>query len=202
MTDSVISNYQPPTKKPLFDDEIDEPQPLLEIDGELYDQRIAVEKGIFLARMLETGGLYEEMGEQIFDTIRAKDVQQVRFEKKGPAQDADYTKRERDTIAVGLRNMIAQRRMCLRQLVAIKDNPKYTRYTKAQEVFIVKIKDEVNRICQAVIDINSTYTVDRKANGLESQVFFNKLLADFKRYQSEVQLSNAKSKELNTAADF
>lgn len=84
MTDSVLSNYQPPPKKPQFDDEIEEQQPILEIDGPLYDQRIAVEKGIFLARVLETGGLYEEMGEQIFDTIRAKDVQQVRFDKKSP----------------------------------------------------------------------------------------------------------------------
>jgi hypothetical protein len=39
---------------------------------------------LFLARLLEQGGLPEEMGEQLFDVIRAKDVQQVRYEKKAP----------------------------------------------------------------------------------------------------------------------
>lgn len=102
---------------------------------------------MFLARLLEQGGLPEEMGEQLFDAIRAKDVQQVRYEKKSPPEDADYTRKERDIIAVGLRNMVAKRRTVLRQLMSIKDNPKYTRYTKAQEAFIAKIKEEINRIC-------------------------------------------------------
>lgn len=72
----------------------------------------------------------------------------MRYEKKAPAEAADYTKKERDVLAVGLRNMVARRRMVLRQLVSIKENPKYTRYTKAQEAFILKIKEEINRICQ------------------------------------------------------
>jgi hypothetical protein len=36
MTNSAMSGYQP-LKKPLYDDETDEKQPLLEIDGDLYD---------------------------------------------------------------------------------------------------------------------------------------------------------------------
>lgn len=68
-------SYVPPTsKKSQFDDD-DEKTPILEIDGEFYQHKVNVDKGIFMARLCETGGMPEDMGEQLFDLIRAKEVQ-------------------------------------------------------------------------------------------------------------------------------
>jgi hypothetical protein len=43
-------------------------------------------------------------------------------------------------------------------------------------------RDDIIRICQQVIDICTSYCLDRKGNSDESQAFFNRLIADFKRY--------------------
>ena len=68
-------SYVPPnSKKTQFDDD-DEKTPILEIDGEYYQHKVNVDKGIFMARMCEAGGMTEDMGEQLFDLIRAKEVQ-------------------------------------------------------------------------------------------------------------------------------
>lgn len=107
----------------------------------------------------------DDAGEFLFDLIRAKELQQVRYEARSPPEDSDYTKRERDTLYVGLKNLITQKRSSLRVLLQIKEHPKYTRYMKSQEVYIFKLREEITRICQSVIDINSNYTLDRKGNG-------------------------------------
>ena len=53
------------------------------------------------------------------------------MKKRSEPEESDYTKKERDTLYVGLKNMISSKRSALRVLLQIKDNPKYTRYIKA-----------------------------------------------------------------------
>ena len=46
---------------------------LLEISGELYEQKLRVDDRLFLARLAEQGSREEDMAEFIIDMIRAKD---------------------------------------------------------------------------------------------------------------------------------
>ncbi len=89
-----------------------------------------------MSRLAEQGGMLEDMADHIFDLIRAKDVHKVRFNKHAAAVDADYTWKEKNTIHVGLKNSIGQKRLALRTVIQIKENSKYTRYTKALEAYI------------------------------------------------------------------
>jgi len=121
-----------------------------------------------MSRLSEQGGMPEDAGDFLFDMIRAKDVQQVRYDKRSPPEECDFTKKERDTLYVGLKNMITAKRSALRVLLQIKENPKYTRYMKAQDLYIIKLREEISRVCQSIIDINSNYTLDRKGHSMES----------------------------------
>lgn len=80
-SESGDDDYVPPKSKSAYDDD-DEKTPILEIDGDLYNQKLNVDKSMFVARLAETGGMLEDMGELLFDFIRAKDVQQVRYDKR------------------------------------------------------------------------------------------------------------------------
>ena len=55
---------------------------------------------------------------------------------------------------------------------------------------------------QSVIDVVTSYSVDRDGNSVDSQAFFYKLIADHRRYQSEVQTTLAKQKEYNALAEI
>lgn len=48
---------------------------------------------------------------------------------------ADYTKRERDTIYIGLKNTISPIRVSLRLVNSLLDNPKYGKYAGALNKF-------------------------------------------------------------------
>ena len=60
-----------------------------------------------MSRLVEQGGVLEDVSDFLFDMIRAKEVQQVRYDTRSPPEDSDYTKKERDTLYVGLKNMIS-----------------------------------------------------------------------------------------------
>ena len=76
------------------------------------------------------------MADHIFDMIRAKDVQKVRYNKHSGAVEADFTRKEKNTIHVGLKHLVSQKRLVLRTVIQIQANPKYTRYSKALEKYI------------------------------------------------------------------
>ena len=109
--------------------------------------------------------------------------------------DADYTKTEKDTICVGLKNLVASKRVTLRTVQAIQENPKYTRYTKALERYADKMNEEIYRDAQSIVDVLVSYAIERKGNSSDSEAYFLKLTADFLRYQCEVLKGN-KLKEM------
>ena len=81
------------------DDEV-----LLEISGDLYEQKLLVDDRVFMARLAELGGRQEDMADFLIELIRAKDKHKVRQSLKDSPYPADYTKAERNTINVGFKN--------------------------------------------------------------------------------------------------
>lgn len=122
--------------------------PIIETEGIYFEQQQAVDSCVYMARLMEAGGLIEEMSECAFELIKAKNVHEIRYDKAGESQKADYTKRERDTLYVSFKNLLSSKRVALRACLAIKENPKYTRFLKALDFFIVGLRDEITKTCQ------------------------------------------------------
>lgn len=60
---------------------------------------------------------------------------------------ADFTKRERDTIYVCLKNSISPLRVNLRLVNALLDNPKYGKFTGALNKFKLQLYNELLDKC-------------------------------------------------------
>ena len=59
------------------------------------------------------------------EMIRKKDQQFIKSKDFGAREMADYTREERDTIAVGFKQSIGALRSSIRVVGAIESNPKY-----------------------------------------------------------------------------
>ena len=120
--------------------------------------------------------------------IKEKDKQQVRtYTSEGEeVVPADYTKTERNTICVGFKLLIAQRRAAIRVTEAVVENPKYTKYRKPLFAYQGKLKDSISKDCLHLTDIIKDYIIDRNGNSRETEAFFCKLLGDHIRYMCEV----------------
>ena len=69
------------TKKSAEEEKVTGDQKVIEVDsGPLYDLKMAVNERIFLARVSEQGGSFDDMVEYIVDLFRKKDKQKVKIE--------------------------------------------------------------------------------------------------------------------------
>ena len=94
-----------------------------------------------MARLSEAGDQPEDVVEFLIDMIRAKDKQTVRSHAGELPHPADYTKAERNTVCVGFKNFIAQKRATIRICEAIAENPKYTRYRLVLDAYQTKLQN-------------------------------------------------------------
>ena len=81
------------------------------------------------------------------------------------------------------------------------EDPKQRRYIKGLEAFRGQLKDEIVRDCNLFSDMLHNYCADRSGNGIESEVFFNTLLADLSRYSLEVTPPGLRQRELKESAE-
>ena len=65
----------------------------------------------------------------------------------GKIEPADYTKRERDTIAVALKYLISKQRVAIRVIKALMDNEKYRKFEGNLRMYRAKLEEEVFEIC-------------------------------------------------------
>jgi|688.fasta_scaffold614554_1 hypothetical protein len=83
-----------------------------------------------MSRLCEIGERPEDMIQFLFEAIERKEKHFVPVDgKKDSKTSADYTKRERETIYVGIKKAISPLRITLRTLSAISDNPKYSKFS-------------------------------------------------------------------------
>ncbi len=83
-----------------------------------------------MARIAEQGARMEDMAEFISDMARKKDQQKVRVEGEMRPIKADYTRAERNIMQVAIKNVLGEKRVLVRTLDSVLENPKYTRYDK------------------------------------------------------------------------
>ena len=112
---------------------------LLEISGELYEQKLRVDDRLFLARLAEQGQREEDMAEFIIDMIRAKDNHMQRKSLKSQPYPADYSKAERNTITVAIKKSIGGKRASIRLIDAVLENPKYAKHRQSLHTYKKKI---------------------------------------------------------------
>ena len=113
---------------------------------------------------------------------------------------ADYTKVERNLVHVCFKNVIGPKRVLVRTLDAIMENPKYNKYTKRMKAYKTKVRDELIGDATYMIDMLQSYCIDRKGNGAESNTFFYLMAADLTRYICEQTEPGTKLADFKDAA--
>ena len=164
--------------------------------GPIFDQKIAVDDRLFMARVAEQGGRHEEAIEFLIDFFRKKDEQKVRVQNKPQPIEADYLRAERNFVQIAFKNVIGPKRVVVRTLHAILENPKYARYNKRINDYRHKVEDEIVSDCSYFLDMLHSYCIDRKGNGAETETFFLTVAADLTRYICEVTDAGQKLKDL------
>ena len=92
---------------------------------------------------------------------------------------------ERNLLSVAYKNSISERRTAWRAFTSISQNKKYEKYNKSIEAYKVKVVQEMQEICDKVVEVIDKYFL-AKAKDAESKVFFYKMKADYFRYMAEV----------------
>ena len=142
----------------------------------------------------------EDMAEFVSDMARKKDQQKVRVEGEMRPIKADYTRAERNIMQVAIKNVLGEKRVLVRTLDSVLENPKYTRYDKRLRQYRKQIQTEIITSCSHFSDMIHSYCIDRQGNRVESEVFFLTLAADLTRYICEQTDPGDKLKNLKTNA--
>ena len=139
------------------------------------------------------------MIEFIIDLFRKKDVQKVMLEGEREPMPADFNKAERNLVHVSMKAVLSKKRVTVRTLKAVSENPKYTRYDRRVKLYMKKVQDEIIIDCTHFLDMLHSYCIDRKGNGAESEVFFLLLASDMTRYMLEQTEPGQKMKNMKDA---
>lgn len=111
---------------------------------------------------------------------------------------------QRNLLSVGYKNVVGVRRTAWRTISALEEKETSRGNAKRVELaraYRLKIEDELNRICQEILDL-ITEILNKKQNTNESRVFFLKMQGDYYRYMAEYQTAGGnKARYGTTAAD-
>jgi len=88
--------------------------------------------------------------------------------EEGVMVPSDYTKRERDTIAVALKNGITRQRVAIRIVKALMENEKYRRFENGLREYRTKLEHEVFDICESIVGTMRNHCLDRPGNSKET----------------------------------
>ena len=109
----------------------------------------------------------------------------IEFLKVLQNKNEDLTVDERNLLSVAYKNSISERRTAWRAFTSISQNKKYEKYNKSIEAYKVKVVQEMQEICDKVVEVIDKFFLP-KAKDAESKVFFYKMKADYFRYMAEV----------------
>ena len=88
-------------------------------------------------------------------------------------------------VHLAFKRVIGPKRVAVRTIHAVQENPKYARYIKKLNDYRHKLEDEIIADCSYFLDMIHSYVIDRKGNGFETEAFFLTLTGDMTRYICE-----------------
>merc|ERR1712108_89650 len=94
---------------------------------------------------------------------------------------------ERNLLSVAYKNAVGSRRAAWRIITSVeqkeksKGNEENAKYAKE---YCKKVENELDKICKTILDLLDGNLISKAANG-ESKVFYQKMKADYYRYQAE-----------------
>lgn len=134
----------------------------------------AVEENIFMARVAEQAERFEDMVNFLRPVLQEK--------------GALITTDERNLLSVAFKNLISSKRSAWRTILAIEQNPKYTKFAENFTTYKKKISEAIAKDCETVITMIKSHVLGN-ASGIkaedEPRAFFVKLIGDYYRYSSE-----------------
>jgi len=144
------------------------------------------DKDVYFAKLAEQAERYDEMAEHM------KNVG-----KEGTALSVE----ERNLLSVAYKNAVGSRRAAWRIISSVlqketsKGNTENAAYAKE---YVAKVETELQGICDTILGVLSEQLIP-KADGGESKVFYQKMMADYYRYIAEFTEGDAKSKAAESA---
>merc|ERR1711918_26696 len=99
----------------------------------------SVEENIFLARVAEQAERFEDMVDFLSKVLDSK--------------GADVSSDERNLLSVAFKNLISSKRAACRTIVAIEQNPKYSKFNDALTQYKGTIETKLSEDCQRIVDM-------------------------------------------------
>jgi len=126
-------------------------------------------------------------------TERFEDM--LNYMKQVVSQGHELSVEERNLLSVAYKNSVGSRRTAWRALEAIeqKEESKGGRHTHLIKDFKKKVKEEIDRFCNDVLNLINN-TILKNCQTGESKVFFLKMKGDYYRYLAESSTGEAQTK--------
>jgi 14-3-3 protein epsilon len=144
------------------------------------------DKDVYFAKLAEQAERYDEMAEHM------KNVG-----NEGSALSVE----ERNLLSVAYKNAVGSRRAAWRIITSVqqkettKGNADNAGYAKE---YVVKVETELQTICDTILSLLKDKLIP-KADGGESKVFYQKMMADYYRYIAEFRDGDAKAAAAESA---
>jgi len=144
------------------------------------------EKNVYFAKLAEQAERYDEMADYM--------------EKVGKSQ-GELSVEERNLLSVAYKNAVGSRRAAWRIITSVKEketskgNNEQAGYAKE---YCGKVEAELQKICDTILKLLDGNLISKDSSG-ESQVFYQKMKADYYRYIAEFTADDAKAKAADNA---
>lgn len=143
------------------------------------DPKDAREKLVQIARLAEQAERYDDMATAM---------------KLVTESEGELENEERNLLSVAYKNVVGARRSSWRVISSLEQKTEGSGSDKKQAAskeYRVKIEEELNDICQDVLDLLDNFLVPR-ATTPESKVFYLKMKGDYYRYIAEVSAGGSR----------
>ena len=144
------------------------------------------DKDVYFAKLAEQAERYDEMAEHM---------------KNVGAEGSALSVEERNLLSVAYKNAVGSRRAAWRIITSVqqketsKGNTENAGYAKE---YVTKVENELQSICDTILGLLKGNLIP-KADGGESKVFYQKMMADYYRYIAEFRDGDAKKEAAESA---
>jgi 14-3-3 protein epsilon len=144
------------------------------------------EKDVYFAKLAEQAERYDEMADYM--------------EKVGKAGD-ELSVEERNLLSVAYKNAVGSRRAAWRIITSVEQKEKSKgneENGKNAKEYCKKVEGELDDICTKILELLEKNLINKASTG-ESKVFYQKMKADYYRYQAEFKDGGEKTSAAENA---